>query len=497
MVSDVNITDAIFAVAERSPHALSIIDGENRLGFQELCASVRIAANRFREAGWRAGDVIGISLGGSQIGHLVSSLALARSGMVQFSLPVGGPAPLLMSRIRKLGIRGIVSDASAEGGITTVVPGADWFPSAATDAIADDWRDAGGDRLWAITETSGTTGEPKLVGISHAVEDAHRRSRAPIFSHLPAERYLNLTGVRFLTGMKRAICCLSDGGVLAFPPAGFSFCQLLDWIDRHDVRYISCVPVHLHQLLREVDADGPRLPALRILLSSTAAFPPALVDEVRKRISPNFYFNYGASETGPMAAATPEMLAAHPDSVGKPLDGIELEIVDDAGRLRPAGVTGHVRVRGPGVLTAYWRADPAEQARVFRAGWCYPGDLGCIDENGLLFLKGRADDTMNFDGIMIGPVEIEAVLGLHPAVIEVAAFALPSTEHQDVPAAAIVSAQPLQVDELARFCAERLGVRAPRLFLRVEAIPKNAMGKVLRRELVRIALAILESAGPA
>ena len=290
-MSDVNITDAIFAVAERSPHAVAVIDGVTPLSFRDLCAGVRLAASRFHQAGWRAGDVIGISVGGSQVRHLVSSLALARSGIVQVSLPVGSPAPLLLSSIRKMGISGVVSDAPLEAGIKSVVPTADWFSPEANAAVADDVRGTGGDRLWIITETSGTTGEPKLVGITHSVEDRHRKSRAPVFAHLPGERYINLSGVRFLTGMKRAICCLSDGGVLSLPPAGFSYGQLLQWIDRYNIRYLSCVPVHLHQLLREVRSDCPRLPSLRILLSSAAAFPPAAVHEVRRRISPNFYIN--------------------------------------------------------------------------------------------------------------------------------------------------------------------------------------------------------------
>jgi acyl-coenzyme A synthetase/AMP-(fatty) acid ligase len=99
---------------------------------------------------------------------------------------------------------------------------------------------------------------------------------------------------------------------------------------------------------------------------------------------------------------------------------------------------------------------------------------------------------MNFNGIMIGPGEIEAVLRRHPAVQDVAAFALPSPEHQDVPAAAIVSSQPLPIDELTHFCDERLGIRAPRLFFRVDEIPKNPIGKVLRRKLTELALSGLQ-----
>jgi acyl-coenzyme A synthetase/AMP-(fatty) acid ligase len=493
-VSDVNITDAIFAVAERSPHAVAIIDGENPVSFRTLCEGVRLAARCFERAGWRAGDLIGIAVAGSQAGHLLASLALARSGITQISLPVGAPAPMLRSSIRTLGISGIVSDAAPgmEPGVATVAPEAGWLAQAPDAAIPDDLRVAGGDRPWILAETSGTTGEPKLVGISHAVENEHRKSQAPIFAHLAGERYANLSGVRFLTGIKRAMCCLNDGAALALPAPGLSYDQLLHWLDRIHVTYLSCVPVHLHQLLREVRTDSPRLPSLRILRVSSAALPPAALNEVRRRISPNLYVNYGASEAGPMVAATPDMLAVHPDSVGRPLPGIELEIVDDLDQPVPAGTNGHVRVRGPGVLSSYLRADAQDRSRVFRNGWCYLGDIGAKNAEGLVFLKGRADEVMNFNGIMIGPGEIEAVLRRHPAVQDVAAFALPSPEHQEVPAAAIVSSQPLPTDELVRFCGERLGMRAPRMFFRVNEIPKNPAGKVLRRNLAELALAGLQ-----
>ena len=138
------------------------------------------------------------------------------------------------------------------------------------------------------------------------------------------------------------------------------------------------------------------------------------------------------------------------------------------------------------------RASTHDQARVFRNGWCYPGDIGSRNEDGLVFLKGRADDVMNFDGMLVGPGEIELVLCQHPGVLEAAAFPLPSLEHQDVPAVAIVCSQLLPDDELQRFCEERLANRAPRMFLQVREIPKNPMGKVLRRRLTELALARLQ-----
>ena len=118
----------------------------------------------------------------------------------------------------------------------------------------------------------------------------------------------------------------------------------------------------------------------------------------------------------------------------------------------------------------------------------YPGDVAVVNKDGLVFLKGRSDEVMNFDGILVGPTEIESVLRQHPTVIEVAAFALPSMQHQDIPAAAIVSSQPLPLNDLQRFCAERLGIRAPRTFVQLDEIPKNPAGKILRRRVTELAI---------
>ena len=449
-MTDLNVTDAIFAVAEQRPHAVAIVDGETIVSYHSLCNGVRLAARRFQQAGWRAGDVVGISLRVSPAMHLLVAVALARSGITQVSLSPGDPVPLIRSRLQDFGVSGLVSDHApvTEMRIATVAPEPHWLADAPDAAAADDSRVPGGDRIWIVGESSGTTGKPKLIGISHDVEDAHGRRQAPVFGYRPGERFLNLTGMRFLTGIKRAIRCLSEGGTPVFPPAGVDAERLMRWIDLHDVTYLSCVPMHLHQLLGSIRTDRPRLPSLRILRSSGSPLPASVLHEVRRRISPNVYVDYGLNEVSTIVAATPDMLAAHPDAAGRPLAGVELEIVDDLDQPLPSGASGLVRARGLGIQPTYYRAGSQDRAGVFRNGWCYPGDIGFKSDDGLLFIKGRADDVMNFDGIMIGPGEIEAVLRQHPAVADVAAFALPSPEHQDLPAAAIVPAQALKFDEL-------------------------------------------------
>jgi len=485
----------MFSMAARHPDAVAILDGDKTISYRLLCRGVCLTAKRFREAGWQAGDVAGVSLQSSPTLHVVASMALARSAITQVSMPAGDPAPLLQARVKKLGIRGLVSDHTAFDALRlgTVPMEADCL-SDSSGATAADFRVPGDEGIWIISETSGTTAEPKLIGVSHRVEETHSMRLAPVFGHLPGERFLTLTNMRFLTGMKRAIRCLSEGGTLALPPSSLSAGQLLRWIDVHHVTYINCVPLHLFRLLRDAPGDFRGLPSVRILRCGTAALPVTTLDEVRRRISPNVFIDYGANEVGAMVAATPDMLAVHPGTVGKALQGVELEIVDDAHQPLPAGESGRIRVRTAGVPFSYLHGGAPEQAGLVRDNWFYPGDIGVMNGDGLVFVKGRADDVMNFDGILVGPAEIESVLLQHPAVAEAAAFPLPSLEHQDVPAAAIVGRGPLQMNELARFCVERLGARAPQVFIQIEEIPKNPMGKILRGRLTELALANLHNA---
>lgn len=483
-MSQLNITDAIFAQAAARPDAVAVIDGERMIDYRTLCRGVLRAAAQFAQAGWAPGDIVGISLRGGPLAHLIASLALARIGVAQVALPPADWPALCLARTRRLGVRAVIADhdAAAAAGVAAVAPVPGWL--AQGGASVPDTRVDGGTHCWLVSETSGTTGVPKPIAISQDVEDAQHSRQLSVFAHRVGERFVSLTGLQFSVGIKRALWCLREGATLALPPQGLSTPQLLEWLDEKEIRYLACVPVHLHNLLEAVAVDRPRLPRLRILRCGSAELTAALRERVQRRLSPNLYIGYGLGEAGAVCAATPEMVAAHPATVGRPFDGVELQIVDGDDQPLSAGRVGRVRVRGPGI-------EASREALAFRAGWCYSGDVGTLDEQGLLYLEGRTDDLMNYDGIMVAPAEIEAALAQHPAILEAAAFALPSAEHQHLPAVAFRSARPLALEELERFCGERLGARTPRVFLQVEAMPRNPMGKVLRRELAAIAQAQL------
>lgn len=491
----INITDAIFAQAERNPDAIAIIDNDRTVTYRALCHAVRMAAQWFRQAGWKPGHIVGLSLRHNPPLHLVCSLALARISVIQVPVPASDPLPLQVARIQRLGIIGLVSNTrrgAASPTITTITPDPGWLIASPKINPIEDIRASGGDTPWILYETSGTTATPKSIAVTHAMADTVRDRLKPIFGYLPGERSLHLSGLQFLDALRRRVYCLSEGGTAAFPPLNSSTDTLLKWIMRHNVTHISCVPLHLHQILRDTRGDSPRLPFVRILRCGTATLPVSAVRDALEHISPNLYVDYGCTEIGTATVATPAMLEKNPETVGRPLSGIDFEVVDDDNKPVSACTTGQVRMRGSGIRNCYLQKPEPGQSGAFRDGWFYPGDVATIDDDGLVFLKGRSDDVMNFDGIMVGPAEIESVLRQHPAVKEVAAFALPSQDHQDIPAVAVVSDGPLPIRDLQHYCTQRLGVRSPRVFLRFKEIPKNPMGKVVRRRVVEQALEMLK-----
>jgi acyl-CoA synthetase (AMP-forming)/AMP-acid ligase II len=255
----------------------------------------------------------------------------------------------------------------------------------------------------------------------------------------------------------------------------------LEFIRHVRLTRITCAPVHLHALC----ALGERrkevlLPELRALYVSTAMVPDDLRRRTMRTVSRNLYVAYGTMEAPALTVATPEVEVA--DTIGSVLPRVELEVVDAADKLLPFGEIGMIRVRAAGNAGSY-HDDAEASAKSFRDGWFYPGDLGLLTDDGQVIYKGRADDMMVFDGINIYPAEIEAALTMHEAVAEAAAFALKSEEHQDLPAAAVTLRAPATEAELVAHCRARLGKRAPHKVVVVEALPRSAAGKILRRAL--------------
>jgi len=475
--------------AARTPLAAAVVEGDGAVSFRDLADASLRAAARFRAAGWNEGALVAVSLSGPSALQLAVLFGLARIGAVQLVLPVTEPAAAKAALLRRFRIAGAVVDGPTAGARTTLVaadPG--WLVPRSGDAARPETgggsaTTAGDDTAWMIVLSSGTTGIPKAMHVTHALDLERSRIQPDCIRLRPEDRFQSLVSIDYRVGRSAAVKCLGQGATLVAPPDGNGPDHIMASWDRHRVTAAMATPSQLARLVDEVpDGDGPRFPALRLLRTTSGAMRPELIDRVRTRITAELHVEYGTNDAGTLAVATPEMLARHPDTAGRPVPGLEIEIVDDAGRPLPVGEPGHIRVRGPGVASGYLD-DPEATRRYFRDGWFHPGDVVERDRDGLLFVRGRSDDQMNVGGIKILPGEIESVALAHPDVRDAAAFAVPSERYEHLPALAVVLRQGGDRDAVRLFCVQRLGSRAPRLVVVVSALPRNALGKVLRREL--------------
>jgi acyl-CoA synthetase (AMP-forming)/AMP-acid ligase II len=415
----------------------------------------------------------------------VAAYALARIGAVFLLLdPLEAPA-VRAALARRLRLAAVLDDnpAARLDAIPVLSPQAEWLEPGSV-AADPKLRAEGDDAPLMICLSSGTTGAPKAMFRSHRDHDIISRQGRRRSGEGAGDRFLAVTSLHFTFGLYHAMQTIDGGGTvrIARPPLTFGdFCQL---IDRENITRLALTPLHAREIMRQLPDDRPRFPGVRDLTLSTAFAPEALRFEARRRLSPNVVIAYGSNEAWYVTRADPPDQLRFPDTVGLPFDGVEVEIVDDHDRILPPGDVGLVRVRGGGFASGYID-DPEATAKAFRDGWYYPGDLGALAPEGALFLKGRADDLINFDGVKIFPSDIEATLLGHAAVAEAAAFPVSADGYRQIPAAAVILRGAATSDELLAYCKERIGPRAPRWVHILDSFPRNAIGKVLKRELAQ------------
>jgi acyl-CoA synthetase (AMP-forming)/AMP-acid ligase II len=254
------------------------------------------------------------------------------------------------------------------------------------------------------------------------------------------------------------------------------------------------VPTQLRRVMSLVgdsagdSASAPLFRTLECLFSTGAVLHPEERTALMTRLCPQYLNFYGSTDGGGCSALMwhdPETVAA---SVGRPVFGASIDIVDDRDRPLPAGEVGRIRYRHPGTATGYYN-NPDASAEAFRDGWYYPGDLGWLDRDGFLFLAGRATDMIIRGGVNIYPAEIEHVLTLHQAVHEAAVVAWPSREFGEEIAAFVVPREGADVSILANqliaHCRGKLArYKAPRQVFVVDDLPKSGVGKILKNQLM-------------
>jgi acyl-CoA synthetase (AMP-forming)/AMP-acid ligase II len=342
-----------------------------------------------------------------------------------------------------------------------------------------------------VLMTSGSTGTPKRVPLTHAHLLAGTMSVARSLELGGSDRVLVMWEQYHVGGIVDLLLAPLAGGGTAIFADGFAASRFFELLDRVRPTWFQGVPTTLRELLVHARQAG-RLPVastLRLLRSVAAPLTPQLMGELEAAFGVPVIQTFGMTEASPLITTNRLPPGVRkPGSTGTACD-CEVAVPDAAGEPLPPGTVGEVAVRGPNVFAGYEDA-PEINARVFRNGWFMTGDVGWFDADGYLFLTGRVKEMINRGGEKIAPAEIEEVAGLHPAVAQAAAFAIPhATLGEDV-GLAIVPKSPDRIDRetIRSHIAKHLSrFKVPAVVLILDELPRTKIGRIRRRELASLA----------
>jgi malonyl-CoA/methylmalonyl-CoA synthetase len=462
------------AAAAPDRPALGQADG-GWLARGELDQATRVVAGRLHQAGLRPGDRVAFSAATS-LPLVVAYLAALRLGLVvvpvnpayrerELGHVIGDAEPraaVLDDHDRAASVRRL---AGAE--VLLVGPQVD-LPDGATPALDQE----GPDEAALICYTSGTTGSPKGAVLSHGNLLAGAEAVRLAWRWDEADRLVLALPLFHVHGL----CIGLNGTLLAGASAvlvpRFEAGAVLDAAADHAATLFFGVPTMYARLAEEPRAA--ELGRLRLCVSGSAPLPAALFERVAELSGQRVLERYGLTETL-MNVSNPYDGERRPGTVGLPLPGVALRLASD----------GEVLVRGPSVFTGYWRDPEATTAAFDPDGWFRTGDLARFDEAGYLRIEGRSKELVISGGYNVHPREVEEVLLTHPGVAEAAVTGTPSEEWGEVVTAWVVpDGPPPATDELMAFAAEHLApYKRPRLVHYLDALPRNALGKVQRHQL--------------
>jgi acyl-CoA synthetase (AMP-forming)/AMP-acid ligase II len=281
----------------------------------------------------------------------------------------------------------------------------------------------------------------------------------------------------------------------------FEVKEWLKTIDREQATRAMLVPTMLKRVIDDPEFAQHNLSSLKVITYGAAPMPFEVIHKAIQVLPWVRFINaFGQTETAStITTLGPEdhriegteeekqkKLKRLTSSIGKPLPDVEVKIVDEEGNALPAGQVGEILAKGPRIMTGYWRDEQKTSQVMIKDGWLRTNDMGWMDEDGYIYLAGRGDDMIIRGGENISPEEVEDVLRSYPKVDEAAVIGVPDTEWGQQPRAIVVlkSGETATPDEIMEHCRSRLaGFKRPRSVVFIEALPRNPMGKVLRKNL--------------
>src|ERR1700736_4954847 len=490
----------VSAAASRNPDGEALVCGIRRMTWREVAQQSADVAAGMRKVGLQSGDRIALLLG-NRIEFVLAMFGAASLGAVTVLLSTRQQKPEIAYVLNDCGAKLLIHEAALADRLPDAcdVPdlahriavddagGASGFSDLLRNETLPQPADVGEEDTAMILYTSGTTGRPKGAMLAHCNVIHSAMIYEACMKLTSVDRSIAAVPLAHVTGVVANIMSMARCAGTLIIVAEFKAAEYLKIAARERVTQTVMVPAMYNLCLLQPDFDSYDLSAWRIGGYGGAPMPIATIERLALKIPGLKLINaYGSTETtSPSTIMPPELTAAHIDSVGLPCPGADIIVVDGEGRELPRGEIGEIWIHSSSVIKGYWDNQKGT-AESFTGGFWHSGDLGSIDDQNFVRVFDRQKDMINRGGLKIYSAEVESVLAGHPGVVESAIIAKPCPVlGERVHAVIVIRDGEVSAGALRAWCAERLSdYKVPETMdLTTEPLPRNANGKVMKRQL--------------
>ncbi|HEX6811511.1 MAG TPA: long-chain-fatty-acid--CoA ligase [Planctomycetota bacterium] len=494
-----NVWTFLADAATKYPERQALRQGYRVLDYRAAMHTATRLCATLHANGVSPGDRVGCLMH-NDIDHFVAYFGTAAAGAVLVSLNTRLSAGEQRAILEHSGSAILLHDGAHRQRAAEIGSAARRGAMLVADATAADRRGspvlAAADEPAQLYYTSGTTGTPKGVVLTHRNVCTHALAAAKELSLTADDRWAHIAPMFHLADAWATFAITAVFGTHAFLPV-FTPTQALDLLADERITITNLVPTMLNMMVNE-PAARDRDYSLRLMLSGGAPIAPDVVRRILSTFHCDYVQTYGMTETSPyltLSLLTPELRRLPPEQqlrwkckTGRPFHGVDLKVVDDRGNVVPPDerTVGEIRVRGATVTPGYWKNPEATAAAFDEEGFLRTGDLATLDAHGYVDIVDRRKDVIKTGGETVYSVEVENVLYAHPAVLECAVYGVPDETWGERVTAAVVlrPAHSAPADELIAYCRDRIAhFKAPKHVRFLEALPRTGSGKISKKAL--------------
>jgi long-chain acyl-CoA synthetase len=496
----VNIASLINGHPDDAP---ALVSRGRPTSYGELRRQVAELRGGLTRLGIEPGDRVAV-LSANNWFFVVSYLAVTGVGAVLVPLNPASPAAELSRQLQTVSVRTVIVGPSgrlaAEGldrarlsvehllaperiGLAGATPLEGLFPGPSAPLVE---RDDGDVAL--LMFTSGTAGSPKAAMLTHGNLRAnlHQTQEHPGRALRPDDVSLGVLPLFHIFGLNVVLGLSLWAGASVVLVERFDPVSALETIAAHNITMVAGVPPMFAAWLGLPAEEARALSGVRLAVSGAAPLTAEVAEAFERRFGLTVHEGYGLTEASPTVTSSIAVGGAPPGSIGLPLSGVELRLVDPDGQDTLSGDPGEIWVRGPNVFQGYWNDPAATAAALTPDGWLRTGDVAVADDDGYLYIVDRAKDVIIVSGFNVWPAEVEEALAEHPGVADVAVVGIAHPHTGEGVKAYVVPVEGyhLEEDELIDFCSTRLArYKCPTKVMFVDSLPHGQAGKLVRRAL--------------